>query len=393
MQQSLVEDEYVWCTRSSLINHFGYVAASFLSQINYWLKKQSCGVHYEGKKWIYNTSQEWAKQLHCGESSIRRAITQLRKSGVISVKKLSSDPRNRTNYFCINQQNLDLIVGSTKEVRLKVIPDASAQNERMYNDTKTTNKEINKSEELSPEQIAEDKEKQVELVKQVKKIKIGSQKNSKIDSNRISPEHGVTTSSQFSKVTRPEEISSQKAPLITPKTSTAQDMLRIWNEVLGEKTKASMSKELAPLLVSAHGKKFEKNLEQWKTYCSLIKSSSYLMGDRFQLSIFWALKFSTIDRIRSGNWGVSVEAMKENSDASVVNGQQVEVMIENLSESEKAKETRRKIAKAVGIPMYLSWFHQAQLADREGGIQLIAPNSFVEQYWETHFDWLYKKQL
>ena len=179
------------------------------------------------------------------------------------------------------------------------------------------------------------------------------------------------------------------------KTTTSQDMLMIWNTILGEKAQTSMSKELAPLLVSAFHKKFEQSLDQWKSYCELIKTSPYLMGEHFQLSIFWGLKFSAIDRIRAGELGVK-PTLTNNSIGqgviSTVTENQVEQMIEELPESTEAKTTRFQIARAIGAAAYHSWFHQADFVTKDGEIQLVAPNSFVEQVWETQFSWVKKER-
>ena len=178
------------------------------------------------------------------------------------------------------------------------------------------------------------------------------------------------------------------------KTTTTQDMLEIWNTTLGEKAQASMSKDLAPLLVSAFHKKFEQNLDQWKSYCDLIKTSPYLMGEHFLLSIFWGLKFSAIDRLRAGELGVKPNAINHSigqGGTPAVTENQVEQMIEKLPESTEAKTTRLQIAHAIGAAAYHSWFHQATFVTREEGLQLVAPNTFVERYWETNYAWVMRE--
>jgi hypothetical protein len=244
---------------------------------------------------------------------------------------------------------------------------------------KLHNKDINKSEALPIKQVGqgETESKRVELVKRVKNI-ISKNEEKKADSSDQAYLNEISTKTR-----------------LTGKTSTAQDMLAIWNETLSEKAKASMSKDLAPLLVSAYSKKFEQNLDQWKRYCELIKSSTYLMGEQFQLSIFWGLKFSTIDRVRAGELGVKLNYIDSrdgygSSNKSIVNESKVQEMIEALDESIEAKTTRLKIAQAVGAAAYHSWFHQAAFVSRDGEIQLVAPNPFVEQHWESQFSWVNK---
>jgi hypothetical protein len=78
------------------------------------------------------------------------------------------------------------------------------------------------------------------------------------------------------------------------------------------------------------------------------------------------------------------------STTSTLDENRVEQMIKELPESVKAKETRMMIARTIGAPAYYSWFHQARFETRDGEIQMIAPNSFVEQYWETQYPWVMK---
>jgi hypothetical protein len=156
-----------------------------------------------------------------------------------------------------------------------------------------------------------------------------------------------------------------------------------------------MSKELAPLLVSAYSKKFTQNLEQWQRYCEQIKSSPYLMGEQFQLSIFWGLKFGTIDRIRTRELGVKLGTTncgegQGGNNHLLIDDTQVQQMIETLDESQQAKALRLQIAQAIGAAAYHSWFHQATLVTRNGEIQMVAPNRFVEDWWDTHYAWVNK---
>ena len=393
----ILEGDGVLLSQPLLIEQFGRAGAQFLSQLHYWLNhNQNLGINHMGNRWIYNTESQWSEQLKLSVRQVRRYISLFLSKEIIKVEKLNPYKSIRTNYYSINYEKLGCLLDSKKmddsvngrNVHEDILSSSSGHDGRMYIQ-RLSNKELNKSEEQGLE-ITNQEPDSKNSFKQVKNLK------NIVEKSRVGCQEPVSSELQFTEPNKVGDVYAKQASDLEikktlPKNNTAQTMLKIWNDSFGQDVK--MSKELAPLLVSAHSKKFEKNLNQWKGYCSLIKSSSYLMGERFQLSIFWALKFSTIDRIRSGNLGVKVDAIKENSNAPAISDQQVETMIENLSESERAKETRRKIAKAVGAPMYLSWFHQAQFADRAGCIQLIAPNDFVEQYWETHFDWLDKKQL
>ena len=382
----LLEQDSVLLSQPLLIEEFGRAGAQFLSQLHYWLeKKDSLGCKHQGSHWIYNSAESWAQQIQLSVTQVKRIIKKLRDTGVIQVLKLSAHKSNRTNYYAINYEMLNASISAQKNpetrgfVHSVIMTPSPCHNGTIYIETKTTNKDINKSEDLEIEQVGqgEIKRKLVEPVKRVKNI-IPKNEEKKADSSDQAYLNEISTKTR-----------------LTGKTSTAQDMLAIWNETLSEKAKASMSKDLAPLLVSAYSKKFEQNLDQWKRYCELIKSSTYLMGEQFQLSIFWGLKFSTIDRVRAGELGVKLNHIDSrdgygSSNKSIVNESKVQEMIEALDESIEAKTTRLKIAQAVGAAAYHSWFHQAAFVSRDGEIQLVAPSPFVEQHWESQFSWVNK---
>jgi hypothetical protein len=393
----LLEQDSVLLSQPLLIENFGRAGAQFLSQLHYWLEHSQCGQQHMGQKWIYNTENSWANQLKLSARQFRRHVSNLADKGIIFVQKLNPHKSNRTNYFSINYELLNKLLAkdvSTSSsysqtrsfVHEDIMSSSSGHNVPIYIETNTTNKDINKSEAIAIELVGQGqtKNKPVDLVKQV---------NMMISKDMEKKEETVIdlVTSETSLVT---ENLNAEAIQLKKKTTTTQDMLEIWNTTLGEKAQASMSKDLAPLLVSAFHKKFEQNLDQWKTYCKLIKTSPYLMGEHFQLSIFWGLKFSVIDRLRAGELSVKPSATNHSigqGGAAAVTENQVEKMIEGLPESTEAKTTRLQIARAVGAAAYHSWFHQATFVTREGGLQLVAPNTFVERYWETNYAWVMRE--
>ena len=380
MQTSrLLEQDVVLLAQPSLIELFGRAGAQFLNQLHYWLENPGCGENHQGKKWIYNTESAWAEQLKLSTRQFRRYVSSLTQKGIISVAKLHAHKSNRTNYFSINYELLEKLIpissNSSKSpqsgsfVHEDILSASSGQNGPFYIETKTTNKDFNKSETESKKLTGQEALSETEQVEPVKKS------ISKIEKSRV----GKDKTSQ-------EDCPKKQQP----KSSTAQDMLRIWNTILGEKSQATMSKDLAPHLVSAFSTKFEKDLNQWKRYCDLIRTSDYLMKEGFDLSIFWALKFSTIDRLRAGGLGVKPASLSANSEL-VADESQINEIITALDESEKTKILRRTIAQAVGSANYLSWFHQASFVEQEGKILLVAPNTFVESKWEELFPWVNKE--
>ena len=301
------------------------------------------------------------------------------------VEKLNPYKSIRTNYYSIDYDKLNASVSPKNNLETRsfvhgdILSPSSCHNGTIYIETKTTNKDINKSDATPIEQVGQGgtKIKQVDLVNMM--IPKDMEKKEETVVGLITPQTSLVT-----------ENSNREAIQLKKKTTTSQDMLMIWNTILGEKAQSSMSKELAPLLVSAFHKKFEQSLDQWKSYCELIKTSPYLMGEHFHLSIFWGLKFSAIDRIRAGELGVKPTLTNNSIGQGVISAvteNQVEQMIEELPESTEAKTTRLQIARAIGAAAYHSWFHQATFVKRGDELQMVAPNSFVESYWETHYSW------
>jgi hypothetical protein len=388
----ILEGDGVLLAQPLLIEQFGRAGAQFLSQLHYWLNhNQNIGTMSNGAKWIYNSAKDWAEQLRLSSRTVQRLISSLKNSGVLEIKKLSANKHNRTNHYTINYEALEKLISYNSkilETSEKLITtkcrNAFGQSDAMYIQ-RLPNKELNKSEKQSLE-ITNEKSCSKDSFKQVKNLKNIVEK-SRVGHQEI----------EYSDVNKSEEIIFDTQDLDTnyktntSKTNTAQTMLKIWNETLGAKAEAFMNKELAPLLVSGFSKKFEKNLSQWKRYCSLINSSAYLMGESFQLSIFWALKFSTIDRIRAGEFGVKGELFETKQDRGIKSLEEVSLEINQIKdESLNAKELRKKILQVVGIGHYISWFQHAKICEQNDRLSLIAPNSFVAQTWELHFDWVIK---
>lgn len=82
---------------------FGILEAVFLQQLHYLSLQAKIGIRHDGHKWIYNTLDQWHGVLPCWSvASIERAITKLKKLGVIHIEKLSPHRSNRTNYYRID---------------------------------------------------------------------------------------------------------------------------------------------------------------------------------------------------------------------------------------------------------------------------------------------------
>lgn len=348
----------------------GRGASMFVGALQFLLKNQNMGVEKEGKKWVYNTSEQWAQYIGYSSRQIERIVSKLSNHGIIIVQKLNRCKANRTNYYAIDEAKLEALL-QEKEAK-KMYTSSSTSNRKKYIKnrsfidrkskcfrhedgffTKKTNKEINsisekKTHELSDitTPIALTSANQKDQAKQVKKIKFtndNTQENS-------------------------EEFPHIKKPTI------AQEMLSIWNKAL-EKSPTLMSKQLAPLLVAAYKSKFSSDIRQWERYCRMIASSAYLTGESFSLSLLWALKYTTIERVKNLDFGV-----KDILVTSLFTGETAVEQIQAINEPLRCKEVRLKLLKIYGPAVYLSWIKDLELFINNEKVCFKAPNNFIKDH-------------
>jgi hypothetical protein len=75
-----------------------------LAQIDYWLERS--GHFVDGHFWVYNTLEEWARQLGVSGSAIKRAAQSLEKQGLILRRHLARAPYDRTLSYTICYERL-----------------------------------------------------------------------------------------------------------------------------------------------------------------------------------------------------------------------------------------------------------------------------------------------
>lgn len=93
----------------SLAVAIGLNEAIFIQQLHYWLEK--AGTEKQGKKWVYNTYQDWEKQFpFWSNATLRRIITNLEKQGLLlSTHKYNQMKIDRTKWYSIDYEKLDNI--------------------------------------------------------------------------------------------------------------------------------------------------------------------------------------------------------------------------------------------------------------------------------------------
>ena len=370
-----------------LSESLGRGGAMFVNALQFLLNNQSIGKQQDGKKWVYNTIEQWAKSLKYSNRQIQRIVNTLRDQQIIFVKKLSHSKGNSTNYYTLNQERVGVVLqGDVSSLKVpfktrnveqlseqenpKKVSDkmslALGHNGSLY--TKKTNKEINnKSEE---------------------KINISAPSSQIIVPHTFAGEMNQVQQVKIKKIDLKKENAGADTVCeshSSPKTTVAQDMLAIWNHTF-EKNLASMSKQLAPLLVAAYKHKFDTDIQKWKHYCLTLASSPYLTGEKFNLSLLWALKYTTIDRVNNHEFGVKEMITSTYSKTDAL------IHIENVKEPQICKEVREKLLTAYGEKVYKDWFEELHFELIGNDICFKAKNNFINDYVKNKFGDLFIKR-
>ena len=339
--------------RAHLVDEFGRTGAQFISQIHYWLQKKNVGITHDDKKWIYNTAEEWGEQLRVSSRTIRNYIKLLLNKKIIEIKKLSKHKSNRTNYITLNYKALEGFRPENKKEKTsqpigKKFPMVIQKN---------TYKDINnKSDKIVSHSLKTKQAEQV-LYKNIKNNRVG-------DNEEVS---------SISKT--PDQISVKK--------TTVQDMLVLWNNSFPSSL-TRMSKDLAPLLLSAFKQKCDGNMKRWENYLQRLQSSSYITSEEFKLTLSWALKFKTMDRIFKGELGakdIPVQLDTKTEESRALDHIQTSTATEEAS----CGNIRSLILQKLGANTYNAWFTKVKFVEVFGEIKMKADNKFIEDYILQHF--------
>lgn len=327
----------------------------FLKQLSYWTSTGKYGIKKEGRIWIYNSLDQWAEQLNVSKSTIQRTVRSLKERGIIDSAYLSHNKRNRTLFYSINYDKLAGLNHIPKIVKnVKYHKGNDHMVDHMYIDN---NNNFNKS---------------------YKSIKNLSQK--KLEDINLD-EHTIVENQN------PEYTNSEKVTE-KPRNTTVQDMIRVFNEEFSD-VSVQLDKNLAKNMVAAFKLKFENSIQKWKGFLKLIKTSNYLMSEKFKLTLKWLLKFSTIDRLNLGELGVKICNIFTNKIDDEDLQSRVEQQISEIDEEENFKTFRKQIAQKLSNAVYLNWFSKVKFEKQENEIKTIYPSKFIEDTIQVR----YKDQL
>ena len=334
----------------------------FIKQLNYWIRRGKYGMEHEGNIWIYNTLDQWAAQLNVSKRSIQRCISSLKQKGIIKTAFLSSNKRDRTLFYTIDYDNFNINSLTKKHVKTSPSHMAKSEEKLKLNDHMIDHMYI------------------------IDNININNKSYKSFDKD-TSKNSEENTISNLSKIQETKKLQ---------KNTTIQDMLK---ELKTEFPEISifLNKNLARNLVAAFKLKFKNSLVKWHEFLKLVKTSTYLMSEKFHLTIQWLLKFSTIDRLFQGDLGVKLkEVFFSKTEEEEIEIQQKEQaksnellqQINDLEETKACKEIRKKILQRIGNVKYETWFTKVFLTEEDNVVNVDIPTRsslFVFDYISNHF--------
>ena len=301
----------------------------FLKQLHYWMsRKHQYGILINEKIWIYNTLDQWADQLKFSKSSVRRAINSLKEKKIIECAYLSRNKRDRTLFYTIDYKKLNDFVATYTTVICANEHYTEHMNEHMNEHMYNINyqKQINKS-------------------------------------NKSEQDFVVKTTTNNSK------------------QNIVQDMLKVWKDEFPN-AQFVVSKQLSRYLVAAFKKKFESCLKKWHRYLKILKTSAFITSEKFRLSIEWAIKFITIDKIKQGWLGTNETKIAVDSDEII---KQVVNHIALVNEPDECKRLRKKIVQIFSPSVYVGWFLNTEIKQETNLFYCKTESTFHRDYINNHF--------
>ncbi len=108
MASKLLIDDYPIQVLPKLAVEIGLNEAIILQQIHYWLNQSKH--FYDGKKWIYNTYEDWNEQFpFWSVMTIRRTITSLEKQNLIISANYNKAGFDKTRWYSIDYEEVESV--------------------------------------------------------------------------------------------------------------------------------------------------------------------------------------------------------------------------------------------------------------------------------------------
>ncbi|EDV19037.1 uncharacterized protein TRIADDRAFT_62511 [Trichoplax adhaerens] len=298
---------------------FGTRKANFINKLKYWLSK--CGRNINGisGKWIYNPTHEWANQLNCSTSTIKRLIKSLEEQGIILSKKVNAKRYNQTKWYSLNFNLLNNMLTS-QDIK----------------DNTVKNKWTNRLVQNEPIIISNNRNNYTNTSSKKFKNNYSDSKEEEIN---------------FSNVLK--ERTAQKTKLTTNETKLVEQMVYLWNKVFiysRNPIKAYISKSNKKALVDVLNNHFEGDLDKWREYALAVNSSQFLMGEKetkknFRAIFSWLIKEETLEKIMNNEYGIGDRELDMNNISKNIEEKKEEVvnkMDKKISEYMKIKINDKK---------------------------------------------------
>lgn len=92
---------------AELADRIGLNEAIALQQLNYWIQDSTAGEEHHGRKWVYNTFEEWQRDNFpfWSVDTIKRTFAKLKKLGLVETKQLRKAKHDHTNFYTINYES------------------------------------------------------------------------------------------------------------------------------------------------------------------------------------------------------------------------------------------------------------------------------------------------
>lgn len=89
-----------------LAERIGLNEAIVLQQLKYWLNETESGLDHDGRRWIYNTVEQWQRQFpFWSPDTVKRALKSLQSQGIVVAEQLAKSRHDRTYHYAINYQS------------------------------------------------------------------------------------------------------------------------------------------------------------------------------------------------------------------------------------------------------------------------------------------------
>lgn len=300
----------------------------------------------DNKKWITATQEELAELFDVSRVTIWQAVKRLEKMGIIEKEKLSERYTDHTYSYTLKGREMTVS-------NVKNLTNSNNLNNKLFKYKSIINQDVKKS-----------KNKREEIPQEVPQ-----------------------------KTNLDIQTSHTGTPVVT-----IQEMYDVVNEVLGEKLKFRLTKEISRWMGQARNMYFQ-TLEKWRSFLQAIKRSAYLMGEKFLLTMKWVLRFKTIQKILNGEYESFEERKKQRAEEwnkklakeregreerELLQMQETIAQIEKLDEPESCLKARYNLFKKVGHASYLSWFRDVNFKEEHGKVIMEVASNFK-------FDWIGNK--